>query len=1000
MNGQQCSNDSECFSNYCKNGTCASLSCTSDENCSINEFCNSSSQCQQKKNINETCSQNNECSSNNCNNYSHRCLPNITNFCYNESDCSINEFCNYSNRCQSVAISSNISNSNISGINEVSIYYSNINNSNILNSTVNTSLIENSLITNSTITHSNIKLSNISNSSTINSILTNSSITNSNITNNSQLEHSIADATNVFNSSIINSNISESEATNSTIVHSAIETSNISNSTTSNSSILNSSILSSNVDNIIVINASISNNIVEKGIIKIETANGQNFTYTINNSGLYINGFYYSNETLNLTKECESNNDCDNFCDVLHRCRNFAIKEIYPDKGKTFKNNTFINVSFDGAINSSILEITLPNGTKKNFTLNVSKNFASVLLSNLIPSIQNGTYKFKIYATDVFGHSISSNEYNFTLNSSSFALNYVPPTPDNNVLLSQNFIINVTSDEQLDTCWFTVNNSNKTFMNKTDNYCYVRFDVRNLVDGGYLYNVYANNTNNTQNIIGSAGERRFIIDTTPPSAEINISTNTSDALINISYTEISNATFCYGISENNLNCTKIGFNPKHKHIINIHGLQSNTLYLFNLTFCDKQNNCNSTAGNFTTKVIDTVKPKILFLSINPTNESALIQINFSESSNISLNYGFNISNLSEKFSNLSYALTHSIRLSNLEKNKTYYYIITFCDEANNCNSTAGNFTTKKGIDDFCNSNDECYNSQCLSNKCVPVDWQCRINSDCGSGNYCGDDHKCHSSGTSRGGSGGTSGGTSSGTSSAGYNIISYSSCGNNICEGTENYTNCPSDCKKPIICGDKICEGNENYTNCPSDCKKPIICGDKICEGNESCINCPDDCGKCTLVLHVPKNLKKGENFTINVTTADGKPVANATVQYGNLTVYTDLYGQASFVALEDVKEINVSKEGVSAKEEINVVQEELNLLTWFVLLVVLLFIIALLLFLVLRRRKKEEEEKQEKEVYSTEKEGLIGLSPVEKQHTVEEGISQKGESGGLIGLK
>jgi hypothetical protein len=93
-----------------------------------------------------------------------------------------------------------------------------------------------------------------------------------------------------------------------------------------------------------------------------------------------------------------------------------------------------------------------------------------------------------------------------------------------------------------------------------------------------------------------------------------------------------------------------------------------------------------------------------------------------------------------------------------------------------------------------------------------------------------------------------------------------------ICQGLENFKNCPQDCSSgggdeycdgivdgicdpdcpkevdpdclPPMCGDDICEKErgEDYKSCPQDCERPAICGDGSCEKKENYGNCPQDC--------------------------------------------------------------------------------------------------------------------------------------------------------------
>ena len=68
-----------------------------------------------------------------------------------------------------------------------------------------------------------------------------------------------------------------------------------------------------------------------------------------------------------------------------------------------------------------------------------------------------------------------------------------------------------------------------------------------------------------------------------------------------------------------------------------------------------------------------------------------------------------------------------------------------------------------------------------------------------------------------------------------------SSCGNLICESTEDPVSCPNDC--PEICGDGLCSGIEDALSCSGDC--PQSCGDGLCTGSENVNTCWPDCGLC-----------------------------------------------------------------------------------------------------------------------------------------------------------
>ncbi len=81
---------------------------------------------------------------------------------------------------------------------------------------------------------------------------------------------------------------------------------------------------------------------------------------------------------------------------------------------------------------------------------------------------------------------------------------------------------------------------------------------------------------------------------------------------------------------------------------------------------------------------------------------------------------------------------------------------------------------------------------------------------------------------------------------------SGSLCGDNKCDFSESFTNCPNDCPAKALCGDGLCVAGESCTTCPTDCggcggATPLPkCGDKTCDASEHCNTCPQDCGICS----------------------------------------------------------------------------------------------------------------------------------------------------------
>jgi hypothetical protein len=76
-------------------------------------------------------------------------------------------------------------------------------------------------------------------------------------------------------------------------------------------------------------------------------------------------------------------------------------------------------------------------------------------------------------------------------------------------------------------------------------------------------------------------------------------------------------------------------------------------------------------------------------------------------------------------------------------------------------------------------------------------------------------------------------------------------CGDNRCS-TSGFA-CSETPVPPTCCGDEVCEGTENGSNCEIDCGGSTpFCGDGVCNPGEDCNSCEADCdgrstGKPTL---------------------------------------------------------------------------------------------------------------------------------------------------------
>jgi hypothetical protein len=64
---------------------------------------------------------------------------------------------------------------------------------------------------------------------------------------------------------------------------------------------------------------------------------------------------------------------------------------------------------------------------------------------------------------------------------------------------------------------------------------------------------------------------------------------------------------------------------------------------------------------------------------------------------------------------------------------------------------------------------------------------------------------------------------------------------NGICHPNKEGPDC-ADCAQSWCCGDGVCEGDEDSSNCEIDCGPPPICGNGACDLGEDQCSCPDDC--------------------------------------------------------------------------------------------------------------------------------------------------------------
>lgn len=153
----------------------------------------------------------------------------------------------------------------------------------------------------------------------------------------------------------------------------------------------------------------------------------------------------------------------------------------------------------------------------------------------------------------------------------------------------------------------------------------------------------------------------------------------------------------YELDSNGTNITIVDF-PSFETVLS--GLDDGP---HNITvYANDSSGNNNSAIRFWTR--DTEVPDIFNLT-NGTIQAttAVVQWNTTETSNSTVLFGTNESELINSTGNSSLSDFHNITLQSLTKNTTYHYNVSSCDDAGNCNTTGPhNFTTPE-----CNENWSC-----------------------------------------------------------------------------------------------------------------------------------------------------------------------------------------------------------------------------------------------------------------------------------------------------
>lgn len=336
--------------------------------------------------------------------------------------------------------------------------------------------------------------------------------------------------------------------------------------------------------------------------------------------------------------------------------------------------NFNISVNDDSSINSCSLELN----ENKNYSMSQNGNYWNLTNS----SIAQGSHTAKFYCYDSLVNLNDSEEVSFFIDSVNPIVDIISPsnTSKHNVT---NVPINYTYDElNPDTCWYTDNFETNTTITCGEN-------ITNEIwkEGWNTVIIWMGDIAGNVN----SSSVTFFIDSIAPEIEILSPENNSylnDTELNIIYNLSEETGSCwYSNDSMSINTTL----PNCANITDVNWTEGQ----HNVTIWanDSLNNTNSKSITFT---IDITAPKIPLSNItqsDKTHNSITITWDTDENANSIVYYGKIIETLSNK-SNSTQILNHEIILNGLSASTTYFYNVSSCDLAGNCNvSSQYNFTT-------------------------------------------------------------------------------------------------------------------------------------------------------------------------------------------------------------------------------------------------------------------------------------------------------------------
>jgi PGF-pre-PGF domain-containing protein len=364
------------------------------------------------------------------------------------------------------------------------------------------------------------------------------------------------------------------------------------------------------------------------------------------------------------------------------------------------------------AFNATVLEANIANVT---FSFdNASGNGFNITPTNTsgnwhanldLSKFTGGTHILTVMVNDSLGNYNTTQSITFTVDRSAPTLSIITPVQNRNftfITSNQTFNVSVTdANLNVSEVKFSFSNSTGTSFNisatNKSGHWSASYNVSNLADGNHFVTIFANDTasnmNNTEII-------NFTVDTVAP-----LVTFVTANGLNFSKTSF-NKTFSVNVGDLTAQSVLLSFDNASGTSFNITLLNSTGQWTasYNVSTLAQGSHiitviANDTHGNLNSSESLTFNTDYTFFTVSNLSSSSItasattIKWNSSVLANATVHYGTGLS-LGSASSSTARNKQHVVSLSSLSASTLYYFNVTSCDFAGNCNSTGTqNFTT-------------------------------------------------------------------------------------------------------------------------------------------------------------------------------------------------------------------------------------------------------------------------------------------------------------------